>query len=98
MYGNRAFKFVSVSADNPDAFEKAYAFLKSKHSALDNYIFDGQDKYVLIETVDPDWDGALPYSLLIEPGGNIVFTSQGIVDLLELKKKIVENPLLGRYY
>jgi thiol-disulfide isomerase/thioredoxin len=98
MYGNMAFKFVSVSADNPDAFEKAYAFLKSKHSALDNYIFDGQDKYVLIETVDPDWDGALPYSLLIEPGGNIVFTSQGIVDLLELKKKIVENPLLGRYY
>lgn len=98
MYGNRAFEFISVSADNPDAFEKAHAFLQSKHSALDNYIFDKQDKYALIEAVDSDWDGALPYSLLIEPGGRIIYSNQGIVDLLELKRIIVENPLLGRYY
>ncbi len=98
MYGNRAFEFVSVSADNPDEFDKVLAFLQSKHSALNNYIFDGQDKYALIEAVDPDWEGALPYSLLIEPGGKIIFSNQGVVDLLELKRIIVENPLLGRYY
>ena len=63
-----------------------------------NYLFDSDDKYALIEAVDPAWNGALPYTLLIEPGGKVVFTCQGAVDLLGLKKKIVENPLLGRYY
>lgn len=98
MYGNRAFKFISVSADNPDAFDKVHAFLQSKHSAIDNYIFEEQNKYELIEAVDPGWNGALPYSMLIEPGGKIIYSNQGTVDLLELKKTIVGNPLLGRYY
>lgn len=98
IYGNRAFRFVSVSADDLDEFGKVHTFLESKHSAIDNYIFEGKDKYALIEAIDPGWNGALPYSLLIEPGGKILFSNQGTVDLLHLKKMIVEHPLLGRYY
>lgn len=98
IYGNRAFRFVSVSADDPGTFDKVHSYLESKHSAIDNYIFEGEDKYALIEAVDPDWGGALPYSLLIEPGGKILYSNQGPVDLLALKKMIVEHPLMGRYY
>ena len=92
-----AFKFVSVSADNPDEYDKVLNFLRTKHSAIDNYIFDKQDKYALIEEVDSNWNGALPYTQLVEPGGKIIFSNQGIVDLLELKRAIIENKLLGRY-
>jgi len=73
-------------------------FLKSRHSAVKNYIFDLDDKYALINAIDPAWSGALPYSLLVEPGGRIMYSVQGAVDLLELKQKIVEHPLIGRYY
>lgn len=98
IYGNRAFEFVSISADRPEKFDETLTFLKEKHSAVANYLFGSDDKYALIDAVDPKWNGALPYTLLIEPGGKVVFTCQGVVDLLELKKTIVENPLLGRYY
>jgi peroxiredoxin len=98
IYGNRAFEFISVSADNPEEFNKVHEFLKSKHAAITNYIFEEKDKYALIEAIDPSWDGALPYTMLIEPGGKIIYSNQGIVDLMELKKIIVEHPLLGRYY
>jgi thiol-disulfide isomerase/thioredoxin len=98
MYGARKFEFISVSADKPDNTDKALEFLKSKHSAVQNYIFDTDDKYALINAIDPKWNGALPYSILVEPGGKIVYSMQGSVDLLELKKKIVEHPLIGRYY
>jgi len=98
MYGNRNFEFISLSADKPDQSEKVLEFLKSRHSAIQNFIFDSDDKYALIEAIDPAWNGALPYSMLLEPGGKIVYSVQGSVDLLELKKKIIENPLLGRYY
>jgi thiol-disulfide isomerase/thioredoxin len=98
MYGDRKFEFVSVCADKPGNMDNVLEFLKSRHSANSNYIFDLNDKYALINAINPEWNGALPYSMLVEPGGKIVYSMQGAVDLLELKKKIVENPLIGRYY
>jgi thiol-disulfide isomerase/thioredoxin len=98
MYGDRKFEFVSVCADKPGNMDNVLEFLKSRHSANSNYIFDLDDKYALINGINPEWNGALPYSMLVEPGGKIVYSIQGAVDLLELKKKIVENPLIGRYY
>jgi peroxiredoxin len=97
-YGKRNFEFVSLSADNPEHMDRALAFLEKTHSPVANYIYDGTDKYKLIEAVDPKWNGALPYTMLVEPGGKVVYSYQGSVDLLELKRAIVEHPLMGRYY
>ena len=98
MFAWRDLEFVSLSADNLKSEAKALEFLKSKYSAVSNYIFENDDKYALIEIVDPDWDGALPYTLLIEPDGNIAWKHQGEVDFRELKKVIVEHEMIGRYY
>jgi hypothetical protein len=48
--------------------------------------------------VDPNWQGALPYTILVEPGGKIVYARQGTIDPAEMKTRIVENRLIGRYY
>lgn len=98
MYGARDFEFVSLSADKPDQAEKALKFLKEKSSAVTNYIFSSDDKYALIEAVDKEWDGALPYTVLVEPGGKIVWRHQGTADFLALKRAIVEHPMIGRYF
>src|SRR5690606_6133439 len=98
MYGARDFEFVSISADRPDQEAKALNFLKKVPSPITNYLFDGTDNYQLIEAVDPDWNGALPYTLLVEPGGKKVFAYQGVVDQLALRRAIVEHPMMGRYY
>ena len=98
MYGDRAFEFVSISADKPAQQDKALAFLQKKHSVLDNYIFAKGDTYALIEAIDPDWQGALPYTVLVEPGGERIYSQQGTIDPFELRKMIVEHELMGRYY
>ena len=98
MYGARDFEFISVSADKPTAHAKALKFLESKFSAVPNYIFDQDDKYALIEAVDPDWNGALPYTLLVDPDGKKVWSHQGEVDFLALKRAIVDHPMIGRYF
>ncbi len=98
MFAWRDFQFVSLSADNLKSENKALEFLKENYSSVDNYIFNNDDKYALIETIDPNWDGALPYTLLIEPDGNIAWRHQGEVDFKELKKVIVEHKMIGRYY
>ena len=98
MYIGRDFEFISLSADKLNQKEKALKFLKSNNSAVQNYIFTGTNIYKLIAAVDPDWDGALPYTVLIEPDGNIVYKKMGSIDPMKLKKIIVDHPMIGRYY
>ncbi len=98
MYGARDFEFVSLSADNAGRQAKALEFLQQKHAALPNYIFATDDKYALIEAVDKQWNGALPYTLLVEPGGKVVWSHQGEVNFEALKRVIVDHPKIGRYF
>lgn len=99
MYGARDFEFVSLSADKVEKEDKVLAFLKDKHSALTNYLFSEDDKYALIDAVGHDWHGALPFTILLEPGGNVVWQQEGELEdnLLALKRAIVEHRLMGRY-
>lgn len=98
MYGARDFEFISLSADKIEQKEKALNFLKGKYSAVPNYIFEGDNIYALVEAVDKAWNAALPYTILVEPGGKIVYQHQGEVDFLALKRVIVEHPMIGRYF
>ena len=98
MYKDRDFEFVSLSADKPEKEEKVLEFLKSRESAVKNHLFNSEDKYALIEAIDPAWNGALPYTVMIEPNGKVVWKYQGEVDFHELKKTIVEHEMIGRYF
>ncbi len=98
MYRRRDFEFISISADEPAKKSKALQFLQKQEASNTNYIFNIDDKYKLIEAIDPRWQGALPYTVLVEPGGKIVYVKEGPIDPAELKKAIVGNHLIGRYY
>lgn len=98
MYRRRDFEFISISADEPAKKTKALQFLQKSQASATNYIFNIDDKYKLIEAIDPKWQGALPYTLVIEPGGKIIYAKEGPVDPAALKKMIVDDPAIGRYY
>jgi len=96
MYRNREFQMATVSADSPTDKEKVTAFLKKNEASVKNVILDTGDKYAMIEAVDPKWQGGLPYTLLIKPGGEVIYRRMGEIDPLELKRAIVGY--LGRVY
>ena len=98
MYGQRDFEFVSVSMDKPDRGAQALKFLERTHSPVRNLHYVGADNYALIEAVDPEWNGAIPYTILVAPGGEVVWRHQAEVDFLDLRRAIVEHELLGRYF
>ncbi|VXD11470.1 redoxin domain-containing protein [Marinoscillum sp. 108] len=96
MYRGRDFEFVSISGDKLSKKDKALEFLTKKEASNTNYIYSGDNMYDLIEAVDPNWQGALPYTLLVAPGGKIIYQVDGTIDPYELKKAIVGY--LGRFY
>ncbi len=98
MFRERDFEFISISADEEHRKEKALKFLTNQQSSGANYIFTGKDKYALIDAIDKKWAGGLPYTIIVEPGGKIVYSKQGIINPQQIKRTIVDHPLIGRFY
>jgi thiol-disulfide isomerase/thioredoxin len=96
IYRGREFEVVTVNADEADKREKALAFLKEQQASTRNVAFDKGDPYALIEAVDPKWQGALPHTIVVAPGGEVIYRSEGAFDTLQLRKAIVG--WLGRYF
>lgn len=96
MYRRRDFEMVSISVDGTSRKGKVLDFLKAKEASFTNYLYGGDDIYAFIEAVDKDWAGAIPYTLLIKPGGEVLYRHMGLIDPLEVKQTIVEY--LGRTY
>ena len=95
MYRNREFELITISMDEMARKSNALNFLTKKQASMKNFIFNG-DKYAFIEGLDKKWEGSLPYTLFIAPGGKIIYGKQGLIEPLELKKIIAEN--IGRIY
>jgi thiol-disulfide isomerase/thioredoxin len=96
MYRGRNFDMVTISGDEVENEENVLAFLKKNEASTRNYIYHGDDDYALIEAVDPKWQGNLPYTILIAPGGEIIYRHMSAIDPLEVKRAIVDY--LGRTY
>lgn len=96
MYRKRPFELITVSADGLAAKDAAEKLLNSKHCSATNYILNGESRDDLFDAVDPEWKGAVPYTLLIAPDGKVLHRIHGEFDPLELRREIVRH--LGRTY
>jgi peroxiredoxin len=96
MYRNRPFEMVTVTADAPENREAALKFLNEQHASTANYIFDKDDPYALADALGVEWQGALPLTLVVKPGGEVIYKKMGPIDPLELRRAIVEE--ISRYY
>jgi thiol-disulfide isomerase/thioredoxin len=97
MYRDRDFEFISICTDEPGNRDNVLKFLQMQQASNTNYLFNTGDKNKFIKAADPSWQGVLPYTVLVEPGGKIVYSKQGLIDPANLKTTIVNNPMIGRY-
>lgn len=98
LYRDRGLQLVTISSDDAKSKDKALGFLEKKQASGLNYIYSGDSKYKMIEAIDPKWQGALPYTIIIEPGGKVIYTKEGAFDVETLKKVIYDDPMIGRIY
>ena len=91
MYSDRGFNLVTVSANAPDEKDSVQKFLERKHATSRNLLFASDDTAALQKAFDPHWESAVPYTVLLAPGGQVLFSTTGSVDMLELRRKILAS-------
>ncbi len=91
MYGHRAFDLVTVNINYPDEKPGVMKVLNAEHATSTNHVLSSTDIYTQLAAFDPEWNAAVPYTLLIAPGGEILYKSTGSVDALALKRLIIGN-------
>jgi peroxiredoxin len=110
-FGMRNFEFISLSTDDPKDSAKVKAFLEKQGAApvgqaaiglarqgrrSNHYIYSGSDVSEMMKSLDPEWPGGMPHSLLVGQDGRILWRHHGPVDSDELRGKILE--VLGTTY
>lgn len=104
--GMRKFELITISTDLPDQREQAQSFL-SRHRAVlptklaeslkeegrtsNNYIFTEASNDALVAALDPKWEGPQPHTVLVAPGGEIVFRHNGMIDENELLSVVLDK-------
>ena len=96
MYRKRDFELITISADSPKRKSRVLSSLKKQQVSCKNLLFDSEDEYELMAALDKDLLGGIPYTVLIQPGGKVIYRKVGIIEPLEVKKAIVGY--VGRYY
>jgi peroxiredoxin len=96
MYRRRHFELITISMDEPDAIADALKVLKKTHASTNNYLSSVTDTDAFAEAFDEKWPGPLPYTILVAPGGEVVYRKDGEIEVQELRREIADR--LGRTY
>ena len=88
-FRHRDFELVTVAAQFPDEEAKVLKFLRQHQASTRNLIFGATDKYALMAALDPEWNGALPHTLLLGADGKVLYRETGSIDFLALRRAIV---------
>ncbi|MEO8614239.1 MAG: redoxin domain-containing protein [Luteolibacter sp.] len=105
-FQNRPMEFISISVDDVAQRPAVLKFLESRHAALsdetapslieegrssNNYHWSGGNPDAMARAIDPEWTGALPHTVLIAPGGKIIWRHTDEVDVVDLRRQILKG-------
>lgn len=91
MFRRRDFDLVTVSTNLPDEKVGVMKTLQAQHASNRNLEFATEDTYGLQAAFDPHWEAGVPYTMVIAPGGKVLYQKQGEVDILEVRRVILAN-------
>ncbi len=89
MYRHRDFELVSVSLNRPDEEKAVLEFLKKQEASFRNLLFASTDRETLIDAFEPQWQGEVPFTVLLSPEGKVIYRESGSIEALGLKRSIV---------
>lgn len=91
MFRGRDFDLVMVATNLPDERPGVLQALTKQHASGRNLQFASDDTYAMQSAFDAKWEAGVPFTMVIAPGGKVIYQKQGEVDALDLRRIILAN-------
>jgi thiol-disulfide isomerase/thioredoxin len=91
MFRRRDFDLVTVATNYPDEKTGVLKTLQAQHASSRNLMFGTDETYVLQAAFDAKWDAGVPFTMVIAPGGRVIYQEQGSVDVIAMRRAILAN-------
>ena len=89
MYRLRAFNLVTISTDPPNAGPAVLEFLKAQYASSPNKQFATAEGAALQAAWGAKWNLRSPFTMVIAPGGEVLYQKEGKVDIIEVRRHIL---------
>ena len=89
MYRRRPFQLVTVAINYPDEEKAVRTFLETQKASARNLMPATMDPSEIVQALDKEWNGGVPYSMVIAPGGKVLQRSTGRVEILPTRRLIL---------
>jgi peroxiredoxin len=89
MYRKRAFDLVTVNTNGPAESAAVLDFLKKQYASSPNKQFATSDRAGLQAAFGVKWNLAQPLTMVIAPGGEVLYQKEGKIDILEARRAIL---------
>jgi len=91
MFRRRDFDMVTVSTNYPDEKTGVLKTLQAQHATGRNLQFGSDDTSATQAAFDPKWDAGVPFTMVLAPGGRVIYQEQGAVDVIAMRRAILAN-------
>ena len=89
MFRKRAFNLVTVSTNGPADAAAVLGFLKKEYASSTNKQFASGDRAALQAAWGEKWNASAPLTMVVAPGGNVLYRKEGKFDILEVRRIIL---------
>ena len=91
MYKARGLEFTTVSVNDPEERGAVLDFLKAHRASHRNLQFATSDVYGLQAAFDPNLPSPVPFTLLIDPNGDVLYQELGELTVTKLRRAILAS-------
>jgi hypothetical protein len=89
MYRRRPFQLVTVAVNYPDEEKAVRTFLETQKASARNLMPASMDPSEIVQALDKDWNGGVPHTMVIAPGGKVLYRGSGRIDIVKMRRIIL---------
>jgi peroxiredoxin len=91
MFRKRAFNLVTINTNVPAEAPAVLSVLKKEYASSQNKQFATDDRAGLQAAWGETWNLAAPLTMVIAPGGNVLYKKEGTIDILAVRRIVLAN-------
>lgn len=90
-FRDHGLELVTVNLEPPQLGDAAHKFLREYNANMVNFRLDIPDTDTIADLLEGRWMGAIPFTMIINPVGDLVFWEHGLFDVEDVERQLEQR-------